>query len=510
MRAKKAMYNTMASLIYQFVTIICGLITPRLILQAFGSTYNGIISSVTQFLSMISILTLGIAGATRVELYKTLAQEDVLGTSRIIKATKHYMRKVAVAIIFYSGVLMLVYPIISHSNLSHIEIMSLIAILSLGTFTQYFFGTAYQTLLMADQREYVSSLLQAVSTILNTIFTAVLVVAGCSIFVVKLASTTAFALTPIILNFYVHKQYGLTNDCIADTTAIKNRGAVAFHSIANIIHSNVDLFILTLFTDAKIISVYTVYYLVIGKIKSLLQSLTNGLEAAFGNMWAKNEINSVRQNFRAYELAIFSFVSVVFTCIGVLIVPFVTEYTRGITDVNYVRYSFAMVITIAESIYCIRHPYLTLVQATGSYKETKNAALLEAIANVVVSIVLVNIIGMNGVILGTLVANGIRTAHYVWFVSKHILHRDILEVFRRLMWLIFTCTIIVLLSLTTIGFVNSIGWIGWIIKALATFGISCLISVITNWIFYKDDLLILISVMKRMFALRKTNLSRKF
>ena len=62
-----------------------------------------------------------------------------------------------------------------------------------------------------------------------------------------------------------------------DNTGIEQRGAVAFLSIANLIHQNVDLVLLTLFTDAKIISVYTVYYLVVGKIKQLMQIVTTGM-----------------------------------------------------------------------------------------------------------------------------------------------------------------------------------------------------------------------------------------
>ena len=93
MRTQKVMLNVSASFLYQIASIICGLITPRLILIAFGSTYNGVIESATQFLSLVSILNIGIAGATRVALYKTLAIKDTNGTNRIMRATKQYLHK---------------------------------------------------------------------------------------------------------------------------------------------------------------------------------------------------------------------------------------------------------------------------------------------------------------------------------------------------------------------------------------------------------------------------------
>ena len=46
-RTQKAFLNMSTSLVAQIVSIICGLITPRLILTNFGSTYNGVTASAT-------------------------------------------------------------------------------------------------------------------------------------------------------------------------------------------------------------------------------------------------------------------------------------------------------------------------------------------------------------------------------------------------------------------------------------------------------------------------------
>ena len=256
--------------------------------------------------------------------------------------------------------------------------------------------------------------------------------------------------------------------------------------------------ILTIFTDAKVISVYTVYYLVIGKIKNIMQSFTNGLEAAFGNMWAKKEMDAIQRNFRIFEFFMFSFVAIIFSCVGVLIIPFVSEYTKGITDVNYIRYSLAGLITITEAVYCVRQPYLTLVQATGFYKETKNGAMLEALINIVSSIILVQFININGVIVGTLIANTFRTIQYALFISKNVLQRSIFEVVKRTVWLLITTLIIVLFSDFLTPLILLEGWFGWLVKALITFALSFIVTVVMSFIFYRGDLIQLVSMGQRM------------
>lgn len=115
---KKALYNIIAQMSYEIVAMICGLILPRFILAAFGSSYNGMISSITQFLDYISILTLGISGSTRVAIYKANASGGIKEVSAVLKATELYMRKVAIAFIVYMLALTMVYPYIVRNDLA--------------------------------------------------------------------------------------------------------------------------------------------------------------------------------------------------------------------------------------------------------------------------------------------------------------------------------------------------------------------------------------------------------
>lgn len=496
MRTKKAIMNMSCSLVYQVIAIICGLITPRLILSQFGSAYNGVIASATQFLNMVSILTLGITGATRVQLYKTLSKHDNLGTSRIMKATQQYMRKVGYAVIVYACILSIVYPFISNNDLPYFENVAIVMIVSIATFAQYFFGISNMTLLAADQSSYVVDIINTIKIIANTICVAILIKFGASIFIVKLGSSIVFLISPWILHIYVNKRYKLTLECDPDTSGIEGRKAVAFHSIANIIHDNTDIMVLTFFMDAKQISVYTVYYLVIGKIKTLLQVFTSGMEAAFGNMWVKREIDILNKVFKAYEHLLFSFTVVVFSCVETLILPFVSEYTRGITDIVYYRVDFAVLITIAEAAFCIRQPYLLLVYATGNYEATKRGALEEAIINLSLSIILVQFVGINGVVIGTLVANVFRTVQYSIFVSNKILNRSPVLIIKHVVWMLACMGIIIPIVMYLGGFVLASGWIGWLIKAVITFIAALTMTVIFSMVFYRMETLYLFNKIK--------------
>ena len=100
---------------------------------------------------------------------------------------------------------MIVYPLLIDSSYGWLEISSLVFIISIGTFAQYFFGLTYSTLLQADQRLYIYNVIQIVATILNTLIACFLMYLGMSIQIVKFGSATIYTITPIILNIYVRK-----------------------------------------------------------------------------------------------------------------------------------------------------------------------------------------------------------------------------------------------------------------------------------------------------------------
>ena len=77
MRSKKALLNSAATLLLEFVSVICGFIVPRLIIGTYGSEVNALTSSITQFLSYIALVEAGVGGVVRAALYKPLAETEL-------------------------------------------------------------------------------------------------------------------------------------------------------------------------------------------------------------------------------------------------------------------------------------------------------------------------------------------------------------------------------------------------------------------------------------------------
>ena len=73
---KTIVFNIITSISVQVVTIVCGFILPKVILNTFGSEVNGLVSSLTQVLSYINLLEGGISGVIQAALYKPIIENN--------------------------------------------------------------------------------------------------------------------------------------------------------------------------------------------------------------------------------------------------------------------------------------------------------------------------------------------------------------------------------------------------------------------------------------------------
>lgn len=496
-------------MLLQAVVIICGLITPRLIITAYGSGYNGITASVTQFLSIITLLRAGVGGVTRSSLYKPLAENNSDKISSIIKATELFMRKIAWLFLAYVIILSLIYPFILDVGQygGWINVSSYVLILSIGTFAQYYFCISYQLLLTADQREYISNALQIIQTILNTIIVIVFVNYGASIHFVKLFSAVAFMITPIVLHLYVKKKYNITRSSTPDNSSLSQRWDAFAHNLSDFIHGNTDILVLTLLAgDIAIVSVYTVYYLVINGVKKIVSLCTTGLEAAFGSMIANNESDTIFRSLRLYEFFIFAITTILFTCVIILIVPFVDLYISGVKDADYHRPMFALIAIVAEVVYCIRIPYSAIVYAYGHYKQTRNGAIAEAAINLSISVVLVSvcsILGMNAqaiicVAIGTFVANAYRTLQFINYLVTTFSLVTYSRVLLRVAVMVIETILCYLIFISMSNFLCTTTMTGWIVAACVVFCYTTIVVVTVNSMLHKKEATLFWSYIKAL------------
>lgn len=502
MRSKRAIYNVFSSLILQVVVLICGFIIPKLIIKSYGSNVNGLITSITQFLAYISLLESGIGPVIKSALYKSIALKDEKGIANVLKTGEKFFRVIAIIFIFYLIILAIAYPFGVIKEFNYFYTFSLILIIAISTFFEYFFGMTYKLFLQANQRNYVFSIIQIGIYILNVIFVVIFIKLGLNIQIVKLVSSCIFVLRPIIQYIYVKKKFNIDLKIADKDYKLDQKWDGLVQHIAAVIHGNADVMVLTFLSTLKEVSVYSVYNLIIKGIKSIVQSFSIGIDDAFGDMIAKDEKKILKKNFAVYELYNYTLSTIVYTCALILIVPFVSVYTSDINDANYIRPLFACLIVLSEFIWSIRLPYSSITLAAGHFKETKKGAIIEALVNLILSIILVVKFGIVGVAIGTLIAMIIRTIEFMYHTNKYILNRNIFISIKKIFITIFEVLIICIIS-KNIKLFNINSYLTWFTYAIIIFVLTTIIVIFINSLVYKNETKDLIEKIKTIIKRRK-------
>lgn len=488
MRSKKAALNMMAAIIELVVATVASFIVPHYIIYAYGSSVNGLVSSITQFLHYIALVESGIGAIGRASLYRPLADGNNEVLSGYFVAIDSFYKKVAYLFIGYVAILAVLFPLLVNKDFEWSYTAILIAILAFSTFIQYFFGITSQTLLQADQKKYIPSLLQSVTLILNVIFTIVLVEIGSSIHVVKIGSAAAFTIRPIVLYLYVKRQYEIDKRAKPRKEILKQRWDGLAQHIAFFIHKNTDVAVLTVLANIKEVSVYSVYNLAVAGCSKVVNIFSSSLEPAFGNMIAKGEKENLKRRVSLCSTITFQAAIVLFSTAAIVISPFVQIYTRGVTDINYMRPTFGIIMLIAEAFYCIRLPYQSAVYAAGHFRQTRNGAIIEAFINITMSVILVFHFGLIGVAIGTLVAMLFRTVQYILYYYFNLIEepKGITFELKRLYISIVEIAIIALAAYI-LPEVDIKGYWMWFVYSVCV-GMFCLVVIIGfSYFYYREQ-----------------------
>tara|TARA_R110001606_G_scaffold152476_2_gene293199 strand:- start:2141 stop:3304 length:1164 start_codon:yes stop_codon:yes gene_type:complete len=376
-------------------------------------------------------------------------------------------------------------------------IESLIFIIAVSVFAQYFFGITYTLLLRSDQRQYIYFYLNIIMLVLNVIVSVILITSGFSIHIVKLSAAIIFFLKPLVLSVYVKKNYNLQRDVKVKKSPIKQQWNGVAQHLAYLIQDKTDIIVLTWFSSFSVISIYSIYYLVVSGVKSFIYASTAGFSSLMGNMIAKDETKKLKDLFEKFEWLMHTVSTLLFTSTGILIIPFVKVYTKGVYDVNYIVPVFAIVLSMGATVRCFQLPYNTVVQAALHFKETQKSAIIEPIINLVLSIILVIKFGLIGVAIGTFISISYRTIYLAHYLSLNIVKIDIKNSYK----LLFVDMISVFFMIVSTSFVkiDSSGYFLWSMSASLILAINTLIAIIINLVFYKKNIFdILNRILKKL------------
>ena len=511
-RTSRFVQNTFSTAVYQLTAMLMGFVTPRLMMLFYGSQVNGLIVSVTEFLTYFRLVEAGLASAAVFSLYKPLADRDNDAISAIATAARQYYNIAGYVFVGITVAFSVVYPLfVPVDTMDTLSVTLLIMAMGISGALEFFTLSRYRVLLTADQRTFMVSLASMSSLLLSTALIVILSYLHVNIILVRFCASVTIVLRQVILARYVKKQY----PAISVTHPKPNKAALfrrwdaMYQQFTSAFHQGAGVMLTTIITrDTAMVSVYGTYHMVTIGLLGILKMATTGIYSGFGNLLVSGQMKRFQVAYTDFEYLYLAISTALFACAAVLIVPFVVLYTDRITDANYFVPVIGMLIVLEAITNHGSMPMDLMITASGKFRETRHHCTAQLVTAIVLGLGL-GLWGMQisipmavcGILAGTILSNILRLALQLWFVPRHITQLPWRKTLARVLRMVAQAMVIAapMLFVFPLAPLYIDGFFKWITIAVPLFIYAMALTVGFGWLFDRESLLSLFVRAKYMF-----------
>lgn len=406
MRTKNSIKNIISSFVNTFILNILRFISRMIFIKQIGELYLGVNGLLSNVLGLLSLAELGIGSAIAFSLYKPLADDDYDKINSIMFFYKKAYRTIGL-IIFFIGLVML--PLIPHliNDTTGIENLSLIYFIFLINMVVSYFFSYKRTLVDANQKNYTIVPITVFFSFLTTVLQIIVMLVFKNFIIYLLIQTLTVILENIFVNIYINKQYPYLKENNVkplddkELKGIKKQiKALFFHKIGSYAVNSTDNLIISKMIGIITVGLYSNYLLILNTINSFISTIVNNVLASFGNLIVKESSKKSENVFKELRLFSYFMYAISTICFINIFNPFITIWLgKDFLLPMFVVY----IISINNYFFGINYAVILTKTAGGLFDEDKYFPILEAVINLVASIILAKYLGLAGVFLGTFI-----------------------------------------------------------------------------------------------------------
>lgn len=485
MRTKNAIYNAMFTWVGQFSLIIVTLLSRKVFLELLGAEYLGVNSLFANILSFLSMAELGIGSAITYSLYKPIAEDD----EEQIKSLMQLYRKaywLIGAFVMFAGLILV--PVLPHiitggEEIKHLDLIYILFLVN--TAVSYFFSYK-SSFIIANQKKYIFNINHYLWQFAMYAIQIAILLRYKNYYVYLIIQIAVTLLENITIAKIVDKRYPFLKDKNvkplqpeAVSEIKKNTSSMMMNKIGSTLVNSTDNILISWLVNVAAVGVYGNYSTISAAVGSFLYQGLYAVVASVGNLSASDDEKRKKKVFRLIYMIVVWLYGWASIGLFVMLTPFVQMWyglnmvlSASIIAVNSVNFY----ITGQMVLFNIH------IDAKGLYWSMRHEGIIEAIINLVASIILGKQYGLIGILVGTL----LRYVLYgFWKESIVVFHDGFREKAGNYYWQFFKDTVVVMIAfLLTVFFSDHVTGDG-----IAAFGIRLILAIVipnlTFWIAFR-------------------------
>lgn len=502
-RTKNTLRNIAFGALNRVINIVLPFITRTVILYIMGTQYLGLSSLFSSILSFLSLTELGVGAAMVYSMYKPIAENDHAAICALLNLYRRLYRVIGAAILLLGLSLMPFLKLLVREELPpEINLYLLYLIYLINAVLSYWLFAYKNALLQAYQRDDINSKIASIITPVSyaVMLTSLFLTKNYYAYVIWLPVFTV--LTNLLRLRLVSRSFpGLEPGGEVSKelrqSIFKKTAALIGTKLNTVVLNAADNLVMTAFLGLTATAMYGNYHYIMSSIIGFLGIIYSSMTAGLGNSLQTDSLDTNYRNFEKFSFVNSWLVGWCTVCLVCLYQPFMRLWTG-----ERLMFPFYVVLEMGLYFYAyqIRKIPVVYKDAAGIWWEDRFRPYVCMVVNVVLNIILVQVIGVSGIILSTVFSLAISIPWENYTIFKYVFHRSSRAYYGRM-----------LLSAGTMLLAGAVTL--WVTSLLgdeipAFVGKMCICVVVPNGIFallsckrpeFRDALRMLQRILKRQF-----------
>lgn len=434
-RTKNTVRNITFGFIYRLINLILPFISRTVILYVLGEKYLGLSSLFTSILSFLSLAELGMGGAMVYSMYRPIAENDNQTICALINLYKKFYRKIGTVIMVIGLVLMPFLGFLIHDEVpGDVNLYVLFFIYLLNSVLSYWLFAYKSAVIQAFQRNDIESKIASVITPVSYIVMLGFLVITKNYYAYVFWLPIFTIITNIIRSVYVNKVFpdlkpkGEISVELRESI-VKKVKALIGTKLNTVVLNAADNIVMSAFLGLTVIAMYGNYYYIMSSVIGFLGICYSAMTAGLGNSLATETLDKNYGDFLKFSFANSWLVGWCAVCLVCLYQPFMYIWTG-----EDLMFPMAIVLQFGLYfyIYQIRKIPVTYKDAAGIWWEDRFRPYVCMVVNLVLNIILVQIIGVSGIILSTVISLVISIPWENYTIFKFVFKRSSKEYYKKM------------------------------------------------------------------------------
>lgn len=435
-RTKNSLRNTAFGLLLKLINMVGAFAARTMLIYLLGVEYVGLDGLFVSVLNVLNMAELGFSSAVVFKLYQPIAEEDIETVCALMNYYKRIYRYIGL-FVAVAGVIMV--PFLRHfvkgGTPSDVNIYILYAIYLSNTILSYWLFAYKTALLNAHQRNDLASKVNSFVFILKYIIQFILLLTTrnyyCYAIVIPLTTTLANLGNALIAKKF-YPQYvcrgGLKQE---DRTEIKEKvTALVYNKIGVAIINGSDNIVISSFLGLTLLGIYDSYYYIFSMLHSFFDVFHNAITAGIGN---RIVTESVDDNYKLFDRLNYMNMWIVgwcSICMCCLYQPFIKLW---VGEEKALTNWFSVLMAVFFYFWMVRFIVLIFKNAQGLWRQDRFRSISEGGFNLFLNLIMVQIIGIYGITLSTIIAMLLISVPWeTGVLFKHYFNRSPKDYYQKL------------------------------------------------------------------------------